>query len=233
VNTAVVSFPGTNCDHDISVLVKALSGHEPIRVWATDRSLPKNLDLLFIPGGFSYGDYLRCGAMAKVSSIAPAIIDYAERGGNVVGICNGFQILCELGLLPGVLLPNRSTKFLSRIISMQVASHDSVVTSQLSPKEVFHVPVAHFEGNYFASEEALKEIEDNNQVIFRYCSPEGLIDEASTEWNPNGSCNAIAGVRNASGNVVGYMPHPERIFEPEIDPSRTGAAVRLFQGLFR
>jgi len=233
VKTAVVSFPGTNCDHDVSVLVKHLSGKDPQKVWAADRTLPEDTDILFIPGGFSYGDYLRCGAMAKVSSIAPAILEYAAKGGTIIGICNGFQILCELGLLPGVLLPNRSTKFLSRLVSIRVESQNSVVTSKLERGEIFHVPVAHFEGNYFATQDALKELEDNDQVVFRYCSPDGALDEVSPEWNPNGSCHSIAGVRSPAGNIVGYMPHPERTFEPEIDPNRTGAAVRLFEGLFQ
>ena len=231
MKAGVVSFPGTNCDHDLFMVVKSLTGSEPLKVWCKERSLPRDLDLLFVPGGFSYGDYLRCGAMAKVSPVAESIREFGEKGGPIVGICNGFQILCELGLLPGVLLANRSTKFLSRMVSMKVESTASVATSFLKPGDIFTVPIAHFEGNYFASDDVLKSIEDNDQVVFRYCDLEGTVKEDSPDLNPNGSSNSIAGVRNEKGNVVGYMPHPERTYEGHIDPARNGSSVQLFEGL--
>lgn len=229
MKSAVVSFPGTNCEHDIEVLLQASTGNLPYKVWATERALPADTDVLFVPGGFSYGDYLRCGAMAKVSPVAKAIKAFAEKGGPVVGICNGFQILCELGLLPGVLLPNRTTRFLSRSVCMKVESTNCVMTRHLSAGEVFTAPIAHFEGNYFATSDTLAELEDNDQVVFRYCDKDGVVDEGCAETNPNGSVHAIAGVRNAAGNVVGFMPHPERIFEREIDPLRTGGTLKLFE----
>ena len=233
MKAAVVSFPGTNCDHDVEVLVESLTGSPALKVWASERELPSSTDLLFVPGGFSYGDYLRCGAMAKVSPVASAIREFAKSGGPVIGICNGFQILCELGLLPGILLPNRTTRFLSRYIHMRVESTASVITSHLSKGEIFTSPIAHFEGNYFASEDVLKSVEDGDQVVFRYCDEEGKVDDGSEETNPNGSVHAIAGVRNQAGNVVGFMPHPERIFEKEIDPTQRGESLRLFERILQ
>ncbi|MCI5065626.1 phosphoribosylformylglycinamidine synthase subunit PurQ [bacterium] len=233
---AVVSFPGTNCDHDLLYLIEEVTGTAPTRVSCAERELPRDLDLLFLPGGFSYGDYLRCGAMAKVSPIASAVRDFASRGGKIVGICNGFQILCELGLLPGVLLPNRTTRFLSRTLPISVDSTDSIFTAHLERGEQFAVPVAHFEGNYFAAEEELRRVEGEGQVIFRYCAPDGSILHDREEANPNGSCHSIAGVRSPSGRIVGFMPHPERVFEPSLDPVRgggieAGRCRRLFDGV--
>ncbi|MCB0331082.1 MAG: phosphoribosylformylglycinamidine synthase subunit PurQ [Bdellovibrionales bacterium] len=231
MRSAVVTFPGTNCEHDIEVLVQSVTGALPQKVWAKDRTLPDDTEVLFVPGGFSYGDYLRCGAMAKVSPVAAAIREFAASGKPVVGICNGFQILCELGLLPGVLLPNRTTKFLSRMVSMKVESTNTPITARLDKGEVFTVPIAHFDGNYFATADEVKRLEDNDQVVFRYCGLNGEVDHESPLLNPNGSVNSIAGVRNEAGNVVGYMPHPERIIEADIDPNGTRSALRLFEAI--
>ncbi|MCB0320797.1 MAG: phosphoribosylformylglycinamidine synthase subunit PurQ, partial [Bdellovibrionales bacterium] len=210
MNITVVRFPGTNCEHDLVVTAKDIFGSTASVISSSERSLPTNTDLLFLPGGFSYGDYLRPGAMAKICPIMKAIREFAGSGGRVVGICNGFQILCEAGLLPGVLLPNKTIKFLSRPVHVRVENIENYVTGALTVGDVIEMPVAHFDGNYFAEPHVLSEIEGNAQVVFRYCSPSGEVSADSSEWNPNGSCNAIAGVCNKERNVVGFMPHPER-----------------------
>lgn len=202
----VVIFPGSNCDHDLMVVLKNLTGEEPVKLWHQNPSL-EGCTHIFLPGGFSYGDYLRSGAIAKLSPVMQAVSDHAAKGGFVMGICNGFQILCESGLLPGALLRNTNMKFVCKNVYLTPGNTKTTVTSTLSENSVITVPIAHGEGRFYADEETLKQIESNGQVIFRYCDEQG---NTTTESNPNGSLNNIAGVCNAGFNVFGMMPHPER-----------------------
>jgi phosphoribosylformylglycinamidine synthase len=202
----VVIFPGSNCDHDLMVVLKNLTGEEPVKLWHQNPSL-EGCTHIFLPGGFSYGDYLRSGAIAKLSPVMQAVSDHAAKGGFVMGICNGFQILCESGLLPGALLRNTNMKFVCKNVYLTPGNTKTAVTSTLPENSVITVPIAHGEGRFYADEETLKQIESNGQVIFRYCDEQG---NTTTESNPNGSLNSIAGVCNAGFNVFGMMPHPER-----------------------
>jgi phosphoribosylformylglycinamidine synthase I len=202
----VVIFPGSNCDHDLMVVLKNLTGEEPVKLWHQNPSL-EGCTHIFLPGGFSYGDYLRSGAIAKLSPVMQAVSDHAAKGGFVMGICNGFQILCESGLLPGALLRNTNMKFVCKNVHLTPGNTKTTVTSTLPENSVITVPIAHGEGRFYADEETLKQIESNGQVIFRYCDEQG---NTTTESNPNGSLNNIAGVCNAGFNVFGMMPHPER-----------------------
>ena len=208
---SVVVFPGTNCDHDIEHMYQTVLKQTVNSIWHQERDL-KNPDLVVLPGGFAHGDYLRTGAMAKLSPVMEEVAKFAKRGGPVLGVCNGFQILCEAGLLPGVLLPNACRRFLSQFVHVAIESDRTPFTRSCKGK-IFTAPIAHFEGNYFAEPETIKRLEDREQVIFRYCSPEGSIDATNSLWSPNGAINAIAGVCNERGNVVGLMPHPERSAE--------------------
>lgn len=207
----VVVFPGSNCDHDI-FYTYSKQGAEVKTVWHRDNNLPK-CDLVVVPGGFSYGDYLRTGALAKISPIMNAIRDFAAAGGNVLGICNGFQILCEAELLPGLLLQNIGRRFLSQFVHLKPVNCHTFFTKQLSQDTILTCPIAHFEGNYFADADTIKQLEDNNQIVFRYCTIDGEVMPGDRLANPNGSINAIAGICNRAGNVVGLMPHPERVFD--------------------
>jgi phosphoribosylformylglycinamidine synthase subunit PurQ / glutaminase len=202
----VVTFPGSNCDYDCYRAVKDALGAEAVYLWHRDHDL-QGVDAVFLPGGFSYGDYLRAGAIAALSPIMREVKAFAAAGGPVAGICNGFQILCEAGLLPGALVRNRSLKFRSRPVHLRVERTDTAFTSEYEPGQVLQVPIAHGEGCYFAEPALLDALEENGQVLFRYCTPEGLVTPAA---NPNGSARAIAGIINAEGNVLGMMPHPER-----------------------
>jgi phosphoribosylformylglycinamidine synthase subunit PurQ / glutaminase len=206
MKSAVIVFPGSNCDRDAQTVLKSVCGSEAHMVWHRDTSLPK-VDVVVVPGGFSYGDYLRSGAMAAQSPIMREVIQHANAGGKVIGICNGFQVLTESGLLPGVLMRNRKLKFLCREVFLTVENNQTPYTNQYSKGQVINVPIAHHDGNYFASPDMLKSIEDNGQVVFRYCAADGAITD---EANPNGSVANIAGVCNEKGNVLGMMPHPER-----------------------
>lgn len=212
MKVAVVVFPGTNCDEDIEHVFGSLLGTEIVRVWHRDTDL-QGADLVVLPGGFSYGDYLRTGALAKLSPVMDSIKAFAAKGGKVLGICNGFQILCEAGLLPGVLLENVGRKFLSRFVHMKVESTSSFFTSGLREGKVITCPIAHFQGNYFADEATLAELERNGQIVFRYCDAEGVQSDNDISINVNGSVRSIAGIRNKEGTVVGLMPHPERAVE--------------------
>ncbi len=212
MKVGIVVFPGTNCDQDIEHVYRTLLKVETVRIWHRDPILPE-VDVVVLPGGFSYGDYLRTGALAKLSPVMTAIKSYAAKGGRVLGICNGFQILCEAGLLPGVLLENVGRRFLSRFIHMRVDSTHSFFTAQLTSGSVVACPIAHFQGNYFADPETIKGLEENGQVVFRYCDPAGEQHDADVTVNVNGSVNSIAGIANKQGNVVGLMPHPERAVE--------------------
>jgi len=212
VRVAVVVFPGTNCDQDVLHVFGTLLNAEAFPVWHRDTDL-KNADLVVLPGGFSYGDYLRTGALAKLSPVMQVVKDFAGRGGRVLGICNGFQILCESGLLPGALLENVGQRFLSRFVHIKAEKSVGFFTSGMQPGRVITCPIAHFQGNYYADPETLAALEANGQVVFRYCDPAGNVAAGDRTSNVNGSCNAIAGICNKAGNVVGLMPHPERAVE--------------------
>ena len=227
MKVAVVLFPGSNCDHDICYLFGSVLSCDVDVVWHRESSLG-DPDLVMIPGGFSYGDYLRCGALAKVSPIMKAVKEFAAKGGAVLGICNGFQILCESGLLPGVLLQNVRRKFLSQFVDIKVENTSTPFTKALEVGSVINCPIAHFEGNYFADSDTIRSLEDNNQVIFRYCSGDGEVDSSSLVSNPNGSINSIAGISNEEGNVVGMMPHPERAIQDVIGGT---SGLGIFQSL--
>lgn len=206
----VVIFPGSNCDYDAYYVLKKIYDYEVHFLWHKETDL-KGVDVVILPGGFSYGDYLRTGAIARFSPIMNSVIDFANKGGFVLGICNGFQILLEAGLLPGVLLKNNSLQFVSKDVYLTVENNDTVFTRESAKKEVLKVPVAHGEGNYFTDSDTLKSLIDNNQIVFKYCSPEGNVEE---EFNPNGSLENIAGIINKGGNILGMMPHPERASDP-------------------
>ncbi|KAA1295820.1 MAG: phosphoribosylformylglycinamidine synthase subunit PurQ [SAR202 cluster bacterium] len=206
----VVVFPGTWSDKDCFYVIDQVL-HQPVEyIWHKDTDLT-GFDCIILPGGFSYGDYLRCGAIARFSPVMKSVEAFANAGGLVYGICNGFQILCESGLLPGVLIRNDHLQFRCEWTSLRIENSDSPFTSKAEAGQVISVPISHGEGNYFADSATLDEIEKNNQVIFRYSSPEGCIDR---ENNPNGSLNNIAGITNREGNVLGMMPHPERCCDP-------------------
>ncbi len=205
----VLMFPGSNCDLDSYHLVKDVL-KEPVEYLWHEDSLPGDIDCVILPGGFTYGDYLRPGAMARFSNIMKDINDFASTGGLVVGICNGFQILLEAGLLPGALMRNKQLKFICDYLYIKVENNSTPFTGDCEKKEILKIPVAHNEGNYFASDEVIQNMETNNQIIFRYCNENGKRDDKS---NPNGSKSNIAGICNESKNVLGMMPHPERAGE--------------------
>ncbi len=213
MKSAVIVFPGINRERDMARALKLISGREPDMVWHADTALPPGTDLVVIPGGFSYGDYLRCGAIAARAPIMNAVRTHAAEGGLVLGVCNGFQILCEAGLLPGVLMRNQALKFISRDLFLRVERSDSPFTRGYNAGQVIRVPVAHGEGNYVADAETLARLEDDGRVLFRYAAPDGSLDPA---WNLNGASNAIAGIVSTGGNVLGMMPHPENHVEPEM-----------------
>jgi phosphoribosylformylglycinamidine synthase len=208
----IVVFPGSNCDHDSHYVAETILGQEARLIWHKESSLG-DVDLVILPGGFSYGDYLRCGALARFSPIMKDVVRFANNGGTVFGICNGFQILVEAGLLPGVLLRNQSLKFVCRYVHLRVENADTLFTSRCSKGDVLEIPIAHGDGNYFADDDTLKRLEDRNQIVFRYCEPSGRITD---DANPNGSLGNIAGIINEAGNVMGMMPHPERASDPAL-----------------
>lgn len=207
----IVVFPGSNCDEDTVYVLKTFFNQEVIKLWHKDSDL-QNCDCIVLPGGFSYGDYLRSGAIARFSPIMNSIISFANKGGYVVGICNGFQILTEAGLLPGALLKNNNQKFICKNIFIRPQAQ-SAITSSLDFEKSYKIPIAHGEGRFYAGSDILKELEDNQQILFRYCDEEGHI---TSDANPNGSLNNIAGICNLSKNVMGMMPHPERASDPLI-----------------
>jgi phosphoribosylformylglycinamidine synthase len=210
VRFAVIVFPGSNCDHDAQYVAGEIMGQESRFVWHKESDLG-DVDVVIIPGGFSYGDYLRCGAIARFSPIMKEVVRFAKNGGMVMGICNGFQILTEAGLLPGVLLRNRSLRFVCKYVYLRVESSATRFTSACKTGEVLEIPIAHGDGNYFTDEQTVRRLEENSQIVFRYCTPAG---ELTDEANPNGSLLNIAGIVNAEGNVLGMMPHPERAADP-------------------
>ena len=218
MNSSVITFPGSNCDRDIDVALKKF-GFKNKMVWHDDLELPKS-DLVVLPGGFSYGDYLRCGSMASKSKIMKSVLNFAKGGGKVMGICNGFQILVEAGLLPGVLLRNKYLEFICKNIFVKVNNKDNLYFENIK-KNIFEFHIAHNEGNYFCSQDQIKEINDNNQIALSYSDKFGNINE---ENNPNGSIKNIAGIFNKEKNVLGMMPHPERM----IDPALSGEDGSIF-----
>jgi phosphoribosylformylglycinamidine synthase subunit PurQ / glutaminase len=216
MRTAVIVFPGSNCDRDLAVALERASGVKPAMVWHKDTALPDNLDLVTIPGGFSFGDYLRCGAIAARSPIMRSVVEFANRGGLVLGICNGFQVLIEAGLLPGALMRNADLKFVCKDIELKVETTNSPFTGDLANGDVLRVPVAHHDGNYFASDELLKRLRGDDRIAFRYVN------------NPNGSTDDIAGVLSENRRILGMMPHPERLNDPALggdDGSRIFAST--------
>src|SRR5258708_3497677 len=225
MKSAVLVFPGINRERDMARALKLVSGHEPAMVWHAETSLPKNTDLVVVPGGFSYGDYLRCGAIAARAPIMDAVRAFAASGGLVLAVCNGFQIACEAGLLPGVLMRNARLKFICRDVYLRVERSGTPFTRGYNAGQVLRVPVAHGEGNYVADADTMARIEGEGRVLFRYASPDGTL---APEWNPNGATNAIAGVVNDRGNVLGMMPHPENHVEAALGPTDGRG---LFQGL--
>jgi len=202
----VVVFPGSNCDHDTYYVLRKVLDQDVIFLWHKQATL-EDCDVIILPGGFSYGDYLRTGAIARFSPIMNEVIKFASNGGYVFGICNGFQILLEAGLLPGVMVKNESLNFVCKDVYLKIENEETTFTKGIREKSPLKVPIAHGEGNYFADENTLKELEANNQIVFRYCNSEGKIDRNA---NPNGSISSIAGITNKNGNVLGMMPHPER-----------------------
>jgi len=213
MKAAVVVFPGINRERDMARTLKLVSGRDPAMVWHADTALPDGTDLVVIPGGFSYGDYLRCGAIAARAPIMDAVRAHAAKGGLVLGVCNGFQIVCEAGLLPGVLMRNQNLKFICRDVYLRVERSDTPFTRGYNAGQVIRVPVAHGEGNYIADGKTIARLEGEGRVLFRYSSPDGMIDP---DWNHNGAINAIAGILSAKRNVLGMMPHPENHVEPSM-----------------
>ena len=205
----VVTFPGSNCDFDTVHVLRNELGYETLELWHKDHDL-QNVDFVVLPGGFSYGDYLRSGAVARFSPIMQEVAQFAQKGGYVMGICNGFQVLCEANLLPGALTRNEDQKFICKNVHLSVATSNSIITQGYDKNEVIKVPIAHAEGNFFIDDSGLEELNQNDQILFKYCDENGNISSA---YNPNGSVENIAGITNKGRNVFGMMPHPERASE--------------------
>ena len=222
----VLVFPGSNCDDDAVHVLGDVMGQEVVKIWHKETALP-DVDCVIVPGGFSYGDYLRCGALARFSPIMQAVIEFANAGGYVWGICNGFQILCEAGLLPGVLLRNEKQKFICKNIHLKAQTNDSPITAKIDLNKALKIPIAHAEGRYYADAETLTQLIDNQQILFKYCDENGAYTEGG---NPNGSSQNIAGICNKNRNVFGMMPHPERASELEL--GNTDGRV-MFESLLR
>lgn len=206
----IVTFPGSNCDQDMVYVLQDLLGKKVVKLWHKDTDL-QGADMVILPGGFSYGDYLRSGAIAKFSPIMTEVVKHANKGGYVMGICNGFQILTEAGLLEGALLHNNNQRFICKNVYLKAKSSSAAITKDLNSNVTFKIPIAHGEGRFHASEDTLKSLQENDQILFSYCDASGNIDDAS---NPNGSLLNIAGITNKSKNVFGMMPHPERAADP-------------------
>lgn len=217
-------FPGSNCDRDVSYITRDILQQPTRMIWHKDSDL-SDVDVVIVPGGFSYGDYLRCGAISRFSPAMRAVIDHANQGKYVLGICNGFQVLTEAKLLPGALVRNRDLHFICDRVPLRIERADLPWTSHYQPGEVITLPIAHGEGSYYADADTLKVLEDNHQILFRYCSADGITNSAN---NPNGSLQNIAGVCNIQGNVLGMMPHPERAADSALGVTD---GIQLFQGL--
>ena len=224
MKAAVIVFPGSNCDRDMQVALRDAMGSEPLMIWHGESEMP-DVDLITVPGGFSFGDYLRAGCMAAKAPIMKEVVNRAAKGVPVLGVCNGFQILTEAGLLPGALMRNAALKYVCRDVHLKVATSDTVFTSQYTTDQLIRIPIAHHDGNYFADKRTLQELEDTGRVAFHYCDETGAVTDAA---NPNGSQLGIAGIYNKDKTVLGMMPHPERLADSELG----GADGRpLFEGL--
>ena len=219
MKAAVVVFPGSNCDRDLAVAIRDVTGTAPTMVWHGDSDLPAGTDFIALPGGFSYGDYLRCGAMAAQSPVMKAVVQAANDGMPVLGICNGFQILCEAGLLPGALLRNEKLKYICKPVDLEIVNGNTRFTAGFGERRTARMTIGNGEGNFFADEETLDRIEGEGQVVFRYAGE-----------NPNGSARSIAGIVNAGGNVLGMMPHPDRAFEAELGSADGGILFKSVLG---
>ncbi|MDA1090341.1 MAG: phosphoribosylformylglycinamidine synthase subunit PurQ [Proteobacteria bacterium] len=224
MKAAVIVFPGSNCDRDVQVALRESSGSEPLMVWHREAALP-DVDLIVIPGGFSYGDYLRSGAMAAHSPVMKDVVAKSKKGVPVLGICNGFQVLTECGLLPGVLMPNAGLKFVCKDVHVRTEAADTPFTQGYNEGQVIRIPVAHHDGNYFTDEDTLKRLNDQGRVAFRYVNEDGSKGNGA---NPNGSMDDIAGILNKSRTVLGLMPHPERLSDPAMGGTDGRA---MFDGL--
>jgi len=220
----VIVFPGSNCDRDVEMVTKGILNQPTRFVWHQDTDID-DLDVIVIPGGFSYGDYLRCGAIARFSNVMQSVMEHASQGKYVLGICNGFQVLTEAGLLPGALIRNRDLHFICDRVPLRVEQNQSIWTKNYQSQQIVTLPIAHGEGRYYADDETLKNLEDNQQILFRYVNSQGEITEES---NPNGSLHNIAGISNQQGNVLGMMPHPERAADQAL---KAIDGLALFQGL--
>ena len=223
MKVTILQFPGTNCEYDTQHAFEQLGASTEI-VWHKDKSIPEDTDLLVVAGGFSYGDYLRSGAIAKFSPVMKAVTAYANKGGNVLGICNGFQVLTEAGLLPGALKRNDNLHFISKHHHLKVVNNDNIFLKKLSNNDVVNIPIAHHDGNYFIDADGLKELEANNQILLRYTNRNGEVQ------NPNGSVSSIAGICNKEKNVFGLMPHPERAMESILG---SDDVIAMLQGFFK
>lgn len=230
---SVVVFPGSNSDYDAFYAASRVIGEQAELIWHKDTDL-NGADVVILPGGFAHGDYLRTGAIARFSPIMAAVKSFADRGGPVLGICNGFQVLLEAGMLPGAMVRNDSVKFVSRLVPVRVEQTDTAFTGACAKNQVLHLPIAHGEGNYYAPPDELAELEANRQVVFRYTSAAG---DVGAEWNPNGSLNSIAGICSRQRNVVGLMPHPERAAELALGSADgrvvLASAVKAFESVSR
>lgn len=203
----IVVFPGSNCDADAFYAIRDCANQEVQYLWHKDTQIPNDIDCIILPGGFSYGDYLRSGAIARFSPIMQEVISFANKGRYVIGICNGFQVLTEAHLLPGTLMRNNTLNFICKDVYLKTLNFDTAFTNQIPQNKILRIPIAHGEGNYYADNDTLKSLCDNNQIVFQYCDQSGIVNDKS---NPNGSLMNIAGIINKSGNVLGMMPHPER-----------------------
>ena len=222
----IIIFPGSNCDRDVQTVTQGLLGQSTRMIWHQETDIG-DIDVVIIPGGFSYGDYLRCGAIARFSPVMESVLEHSKQGKYILGICNGFQVLTEVGLLPGALIRNRDLHFICDRVPLKVERTDLKWTQAYSSQEVINLPIAHGEGRYYADANTLKVIEDKGQVVFRYCDGNGEINEVS---NPNGSLNNIAAITNLQGNILGMMPHPERASDPLLGATEGRA---LFEGLLQ
>ena len=223
----VVVFPGSNCDDDMMHVLGTVMGQPTVKIWHKEAELPADIDCVILPGGFSYGDYLRCGAIARFSPIMQAVVEFANNGGFVFGICNGFQILCEAHLLPGALLRNANQKFICKNVFLKTITKDSALTADLDMSQTLTIPIAHAEGRYYADAATMASLVENDQILFKYCDENGTYTEGS---NPNGTTLDIAGICNAQRNVFGMMPHPERASE---DILGNADGRLLFESLIR
>ncbi|MDR1285333.1 MAG: phosphoribosylformylglycinamidine synthase subunit PurQ [Campylobacteraceae bacterium] len=223
MKAAIIVYPGTNCENDTKYAFELL-GQDVVMLWHKEEKLPKDIDIVVLPGGFSYGDYLRCAAIAKFAPIMKDVINFANNGGLVLGICNGFQILLELKLLPGAMIKNENVHFVSKYQRLKVVNNDNAFLRRFDVGDILNIPIAHGEGNYFIDDEGLKELKNNNQILLNYCDKNGNCD------NPNGSIESIAGICNKNRNIFGLMPHPERAVEKLLG---SDDGVKMLQGFIK